>query len=53
LKNVQEEWVFRRETPALWKCRNCGYIHEGRGVPELCTACAHPKAHYELLSENW
>jgi rubrerythrin len=36
-----------------WKCRNCGYVHEGKEAPETCPACKHPKAYYEVLEENY
>jgi rubrerythrin len=25
----------------------------GANAPELCPACLHPQAHFELLGENW
>jgi rubrerythrin len=53
LKNVQEGRVFKKDAPSRWKCRNCGYHHEGADVPELCPACLHPKSHFELLAENY
>ena len=53
LRNLQEDKVFRRDAPVVWFCRNCGYIHEGPGALETCPACLHPKAHFELLAENW
>lgn len=53
LRNVEEGRVFRRETATVWKCRNCGYVHEGPSALELCPACAHPRAHFELLARNW
>jgi rubrerythrin len=37
----------------VWRCLNCGYLHEGGEAPEVCPACAHPKAYFELLAENW
>ena len=37
----------------VFKCRNCGYIHEGTEPPKECPACAHSKAYFELLAENW
>jgi rubrerythrin len=37
----------------MWKCNNCGYIYEGKKALELCPACAHPKAYFEVLSENY
>lgn len=51
--NVKNKSVFKRDTEVEWKCRNCGYIHKGAEAPELCPACAHVKAYYEILSENY
>ena len=53
LKNVEEGKVFKKDTVVKWKCRNCGYVHEGKEAPEECPACAHPQAYYELLCENY
>jgi rubrerythrin len=53
LENIEKAIVFRREEPRKWKCRNCGYIHEGAEVSAKCPACDHPQAHFELLGENW
>jgi rubrerythrin len=52
-ENIKKGRVFKREKQVKWRCRNCGYIHEGAEVPEKCPACAHPTAHFELLAENW
>jgi rubrerythrin len=51
--NIDAEKVFQREAPEVWRCRNCGYLHEGNSAPKLCPACAHPQDHFELLGENW
>ena len=53
LANVEAGKVFKKDKPVVWRCRNCGYIHEGTEAPEDCPACAHPQAHFELLGENW
>lgn len=53
LKNIEKGIVFKREKVVRWKCRNCGYIHEDTEAPEKCPACAHPRAYFELLSENY
>lgn len=53
LKNLVEGKTFKREQPVRWKCRNCGYVHEGLEAPALCPACAHPRAYYEILAENY
>jgi rubrerythrin len=51
--NIANNTVFKKEQSVVWRCRNCGYLHEGDGAPEECPACAHPQAHFELLGENW
>jgi rubrerythrin len=51
--NVEAGRVFKREQPIRWRCRNCGYVHEGTEAPGVCPACIHPQAHFELLGENW
>jgi rubrerythrin len=51
--NIEAGTVFKREQSVVWKCQNCGYVHEGNAAPDLCPACAHPQAHFELLAENW
>lgn len=53
LKNLEEGKVFKKDEVVKWRCRNCGYVHEGKEAPEVCPACAHPQAHYELLAENY
>ena len=51
--NIEAGRVFKRDTEVVWRCRNCGYLHTGNEAPEACPACAHPKAHFELLGENY
>jgi len=52
-RNIKEGKVFKKDKKIVWRCRNCGYLHEGTEAPELCPACAHPQAHFEVLGENW
>jgi len=52
-KNIEQCKVFKREKSVKWRCRNCGYIHEGLTPPEKCPACAHPTAYYEIKAENF
>ena len=53
LTNVEAGKVFKKDKPVVWRCRNCGYLHEGKEAPQTCPACAHPQAYYEVLAENW
>jgi len=51
--NIESGQVFKREGKTTWRCRNCGYNHQGEEAPEICPACAHVQAHFELLDENY
>jgi rubrerythrin len=51
--NIKSDTVFSKPDKVVWRCRNCGYLHEGTKAPTVCPACAHEQAHFELLAENW
>ncbi|MEA1984068.1 MAG: rubrerythrin family protein [Euryarchaeota archaeon] len=53
VENLDSKQVFKRDKVVRWRCRNCGYIHEGAEAPDECPACAHPQAYFELLNENY
>ncbi len=53
LANVVSGEVFKKQTVVRWKCTNCGYIHEGPEAPEICPACKHPQAYYEIFAETY
>ena len=53
LKHVENETVFHRHYPAVWRCRNCGYLHTGTDAPGFCPACAHDRGYFEINSECW
>jgi rubrerythrin len=53
LANIREGRVFKKDVVVKWKCRNCGYVHEGMDAPKDCPACKHAQAYYEVLSENY
>ncbi|WP_277998202.1 rubrerythrin [Zhaonella formicivorans] len=53
LKNIEQGTVFKKDREVKWRCRNCGYVHTGKEAPEICPACAHPQAYYEVMVENY
>jgi rubrerythrin len=53
IENVTKGMVFKKNTPVLWKCRNCGRIHEGIEPPKKCPTCQKPQAYFELYCENY
>jgi len=52
-KNIEEGKVFERENKIIWKCRNCGYLHEAKKAPETCPACIHPQSYFEIKEFNF
>ena len=48
LAALENGTTFKRETPVVWKCNNCGFVYEGLEAPERCPACDHPQAHFEV-----
>jgi len=53
LSNIETETVFKKDNDTRWKCRNCGYVHEGDGAPQKCPACLHPQSYFELKETNY
>lgn len=53
VKNIETAKVFAKEGEVVWQCRNCGYIHIGKEAPEVCPACLHPQAYFEVKKENY
>ncbi|NLM45973.1 MAG: rubrerythrin family protein [Firmicutes bacterium] len=53
LENLKNGTVFKKPEKIIWKCGNCGYLHEGPEAPEVCPACDHPQAHFEVFTEPY
>lgn len=53
VKNIEQGKVFAKDEEIVWQCRNCGYIFVGKEAPEVCPACLHPQAYFEVKKENW
>ncbi|MCK9523135.1 MAG: rubrerythrin family protein [Proteobacteria bacterium] len=51
--NIESGKVFKKDAPVRWKCRNCGYVHEGDTAPEMCPACVHPQEHFEIKEDTY
>ena len=52
-KNIEEGKVFKKDEKVLWKCLNCGHIHEGEEAPEVCPTCVHPQGYFEVFVEAY
>jgi rubrerythrin len=53
LENLEKGEVFKKPEVKRWKCNNCGYIHEGTDAPDVCPACSHPQAYFEVFVETY
>lgn len=53
IENIENDAVFKKSEKVLWKCGNCGYIHEGTEAPKECPACVHPQSHFEVFVETY
>jgi rubrerythrin len=51
--NLGRGEVFRKDTPTKWKCRNCGFVFDGKNAPMKCPVCDHPQSYFELWAENY
>lgn len=51
--NLESGKVFISNDIIIWKCRNCGYLHEGNSVPDKCPACLHPRAYFQIKENNY
>ena len=52
-ENLDKGMVFKSNGKIVWKCRNCGYLHEGTEAPEVCPACLHPQSYFERHVINY
>ncbi|HQN94516.1 MAG TPA: rubrerythrin family protein [Prolixibacteraceae bacterium] len=52
-ENLESGKVFKKDGKVTWKCRNCGFLHEGTVAPQQCPACQHPQAYFEVSEENY
>ncbi|MBC8146813.1 MAG: rubrerythrin family protein [Bacteroidetes bacterium] len=51
--NIEAGKVFERNNKVIWKCINCGYIHEAEKAPQLCPACLHPQSYFQVKETNY
>lgn len=51
--NLEAGKVFEKDGKVMWKCRNCGFIHEGTKALKNCPACLHPQSYFEIQETNY
>ncbi len=53
IANIENDQVFKKDTSIRWKCRNCGYVHEGDTAPLKCPACVHAQKYFEVKEATY
>lgn len=53
LNHLEAGTVFKRSETYIWKCRNCGYLHEGKNAPKKCPVCLHAQAYFEIQGSTF
>ena len=53
LDNVEHNKVFAKDEKVTWRCRNCGFVHEGVEALDKCPACLHGREYFEVKAENY
>jgi len=53
LASVEQGRVFKKDSSTKWKCRNCGYVYEGKEAPDQCPVCEHARSYFEVWCENY
>jgi len=53
LSNLEQGTTFKKDTSVKWKCRNCGFVYEGREAPAKCPVCEHAQSYFEVWCENY
>ena len=46
---IEQNKLFISDVSCKWMCLNCGYIFEGKEVPEACPVCQHDKGYFIRL----
>ncbi len=49
INELKNGTYFKSEAPIVWRCLNCGYVHEAKEPPQKCPACAHAIDYFEAL----
>ncbi len=52
-ENLATDRAFKRKKKVIWKCLNCGYLHEDTSPPDKCPACVKPPGYFAILEKNW
>lgn len=53
IANVEAGTVFKKDKKVKWRCRHCGFTHEGEKAVGICPVCKKPQAYFEVVAENF
>lgn len=49
---VENNQLFKNETPIEYICLNCGHIHHAEGAPIICPVCSHNQGFFVRLKDS-
>lgn len=49
LAELEAGTLLKADENVDWRCRVCGYVHNGTVPPDMCPLCLHPKEHYDKV----
>jgi rubrerythrin len=52
-KSVENGTVFAKPKTTRWRCRECGFTHEGAQALQMCPVCKHPQAFQEVVPDSF
>jgi rubrerythrin len=52
LENVVNGKLFTKEEKSLWRCLECGHMHDGLSAPKACPVCLKPQAFFAPICRN-
>ena len=52
-EELEKGTLYKKDAPTVWKCTNCGYVHEGPEAPDACPACKHPQGYFQQLPQEY
>ncbi len=47
-KKLDSQTLYKVGQNVVWRCSNCGHLHEGPEALQVCPVCKHPQGYFEV-----
>lgn len=51
LEALENDTLLKKDQSISWRCRECGYVHDGTQPPGKCPLCGHEGTYYKPLND--